>query len=99
LFIAVGQAIFQNKLIPQMQALDPSLTSQEIVQAGATGLKLLVSPDLLPKVISAYANSLDHVFYISVAMACIGAVNACFVEFRSVKKKNPGVEGGAVVGA
>jgi sugar phosphate permease len=90
LFIAVGQAVFQNKLIPQMQAIDPSLSPTQITMAGATGLKALVSPDNLPLVLAAYANSLDGTFEVAIAMAGMATVMACFVEWKSVKGKKMG---------
>lgn len=90
LFIAIGQAVFQNRLIPQMQAIDPSLTPIQITMAGATGLKALVSSDKLPLVLAAYANSLDGTFEVAIAMAGLATVMACFVEFKSVKGKKMG---------
>jgi sugar phosphate permease len=90
LFIAIGQAVFQNRLIPQMQAIDPSLTPIQITMAGATGLKSLVSSDQLPLVLAAYANSLDGTFEVAIAMAGMATVMACFVEFKSVKGKKMG---------
>jgi hypothetical protein len=89
LFIAVGQAIFQNKLIPQMRQLDPSLTPQEIVSAGATGLKELV-PDQLPAVLIAYAKSLNGTFQVAIAMAGLGTIMGCFIKFQSIKGKAVG---------
>ena len=93
LFIAVGQAVLQNKLIPQMLAIEPSLTARQIVMAGATGLRLLVTEDKLPAVLVAYAKSLGYTFDISVAMAGLGVMMACFVEWKSVKGKNFGAVG------
>lgn len=69
-----------------MQAIDPSLTANEIVMAGATGLKSLV-PSQLPAVLAAYAKSLDATFEVAIAMAGMGAVMGCFVEFKSIKGK------------
>jgi hypothetical protein len=87
LFIAVGQSVFQNKLFPQMQAIDPSLTSIQIISAGATGLKTLVPVDRLNDVLVAYAKSLNATFEVAIAMAALGAVMACFVEWKSIKGK------------
>jgi hypothetical protein len=94
LFVAIGQAIFQNHLIPRMQAIDPSLSPNQIVSAGGTGLKSLV-PDQLPAVLAAYAKSLDGTFEVAIAMAGMGAVLACFIEFRSIKGKAIGPTAGA----
>lgn len=85
LFIAVGQSVFQNKLIPQMILIKPDLTSMQIIMAGATGLKDLVAPDQLNLVLVAYAKSLNATFQVAIAMAAGAFVMACFVEWKSVK--------------
>ena len=72
-----------------MQDIDPSLTAEQIVMAGATGLKLLV-PDQLPAVLVAYAKALNGTFEVAIAMAGMGAIMACFVEFKSIKGKTIG---------
>jgi hypothetical protein len=87
LFISVGQSVFQNKLYPQMQAIDPSLTAEEIIKAGATGLKALVSEGQLPGVLAAYAKSLNATFHVAVAMSALAVVMACFVEWKNIKGK------------
>ena len=87
LFISVGQSVLENNLLPQMQAIDSSLTSSEIIHAGVTGLKGLVPGDRLPQVLIAYARSVNATFQVATAMAAIGVVIACFVEWKSVKTK------------
>ena len=87
IFIAIGQAVFQNKLIPKMEAINPSLRPIEIVSAGATGLKSLVNPDQLPAVLDAYAKSLNSTFDVAITMAGMAFFMACGVEFKSVKGK------------
>ena len=49
-----------------MQQIDTSLTAEQIVMAGATGLKLLV-PDQLPAVLTAHAKSLNGTFEVAIA--------------------------------
>jgi len=70
-----------------MQAIDPSLTIEEIIMAGATGLKALVSKDQLPALLVAYAKSLNATFHVAVAMSALAVVMACFVEWKSIKGK------------
>ena len=67
-----------------MQAIEPSLTAQQIIMAGATGLKVLVSKDQLPAVLVAYSKSLNATFQVAVAMSALGVGMACFVEWKSV---------------
>ena len=68
-----------------MEAIDPSLTAQQIIMAGATGLKALVSKEQLPAVLVAYAKSLNATFHVAVAMSGLAVLSACFVEWKSIK--------------
>lgn len=85
-FLAVGQAVLLNNLLPQMQAINPALTTTDLVQAGAIGLKQLVSEAQGPAVLVAYARSLDAAFHASVAMAGVAVITAFGVEWKSLKR-------------
>lgn len=84
--ITVAQTVFLKQFVPKMLAVNSDLTATEIVKAGATGLKALVTEGLLPTVLLAYAKSLDSVFLIGVVMGVAAAVTALAVEWKSVKK-------------
>jgi hypothetical protein len=86
IFIPVAQAVFLNRFLPQMRAIDPALTEAEIMQAGATRLKELVQESERPKVSLAYAKSLDMVFVVAAVLAAVSAFIALGVEWRSIKK-------------
>lgn len=87
LFVAIGQAVFQNHLILKLEMIEPSLTPIEILSAGATGLRSLVTSEQLPAVLDAYAKSLDSTYQIAIAMAGMAFLMAWGVEFKSVKGK------------
>ena len=87
IFVAVAQALFLNKLLPQMQAINSTLTKEEIVQAGATGLKALVGESDIPRVLAGYVKGFDAVFILASILAGISAVVALGVEWKSVKKE------------
>jgi len=95
IFVAIAQAVFLNQLLPQMQAVNPDLTAIDILQAGATGLKTLVTEAQLPTVLVDYANSLDAVFKVDAAIAAVAVTLAFFIEWKSIKKdkKPKDVEG------
>ena len=78
-----------------MQAVNPDLTAIDILQAGATGLKTLVTEAQLPTVLVDYANSLDAVFKVDAAIAAVAVTLAFFIEWKSIKKdkKPKDVEG------
>src|SRR5215471_7576802 len=71
IFVAVAQTVLLNKLLPQLLAIIPDLTEIQIVEAGATGLKTLVTEDQLPTVLVAYSGSLDGVFIVAAALAAV----------------------------
>lgn len=85
MFIAIGQAVFLNKLLPAMHDIDPSITKEDIIRAGATGLKHLVTGSELAATLVAYAKSLDAVFVISLVMGILSVPVALGVEWKSVK--------------
>jgi sugar phosphate permease len=87
IFVAVSQAVFLNKLLPAMQAINPNLTKAEIVQAGATGLKMLVGESDLPRVLVGYVKGFDAVFILASILAGISSVVALGVEWNSIKKE------------
>lgn len=84
--VAIAQAVLLAKLIPQIQSIAPSLTERQIIEAGATGLKFLVTAEQLPAVLKAYAKSVDIVFLVSAAMTALAVLAALPIEWRSVKK-------------
>ena len=86
--VAIAQSVIVNHLFAAMQTIDPQITVPDIVAAGATGLKDLVSSDQLPVVLVAYAKSIDlGAFLVCTVMGAFAFLLAFGVEWRSVKKK------------
>lgn len=87
--ITIAQAIFLHQFLPQMKAVNPTLSTTDIIAAGATGLKGLVTASQLPNVLAAYAQSLDSTFKVGAAAAAMAATVALAVEWKSIKKDKP----------
>src|SRR5437016_5984623 len=85
LFIGVSQSVVVNQLFPAIQAMNPDLTTIDIIQAGTTGLKTLVTETQLPTVLVSYANSLDLVFKIAAGISTVAIFLALGVEWKSIK--------------
>jgi len=85
-FIAVAQTIWLNYLLPRLYTIDPTLSKTEVLDAGATGFKLLVPASEISGVLEAYVTSLDRVFLIVAIVAAVAAVSGLFVEWKSIKK-------------
>ena len=91
LFVSVAQNIFNNRLtteiLKDVNGLDPNI----ILHVGATSLRDQIPKALLPGVQHAYNTALTNTWYIAVAMVCLSAISAVFVEWKSVKGMKPGV--------
>ncbi|KAJ5685232.1 hypothetical protein N7536_007851 [Penicillium majusculum] len=91
IFIAVGQSVFQNGLIEGIRAYAPGVDPSVIISAGATEMRhVLITLDQLDQlddVIRAYMNGLRDTYRVSLALMVAAFVAACFVEWKSVKKR------------
>ncbi|KAK5129720.1 hypothetical protein LTR08_002931 [Meristemomyces frigidus] len=87
IFISVGQNVFESKLVSELIRLVPDLSPEEIVNTGATDLRRIVSPQDLPAVLEVYNSALRQVFVVAAAMACLAAIGAFALEWKSVKSK------------
>jgi hypothetical protein len=68
-----------------MQDIDPLVTKTDIIRAGATGLKGLVTGSELAATLVAYAKSLDAVFVMALVMGVLAVLLALPIEWKSIK--------------
>lgn len=87
LFISVGQNVFTNQLIKNLQTVVPGLNPAIVLQVGATELKNQIEERFLSGVLVAYNQTLTQTFYVSVAAAAMSILGAVFVEWKSMKGK------------
>lgn len=92
IFVSIGNNIFDNKLASGVAGI-PGLTNPAaVVKVGATDIRKVVPPSLLPRVLSSYNQALVDTFYVCVAVSCAASIGAAFMEWRSIKgrdKKTP----------
>jgi hypothetical protein len=62
LFVSFGKTVFSNRLVPALQEFSPLLNAQDIINAGATGVRLVVSEEDLPGVLLAFNQALTETF-------------------------------------
>ncbi|KAF3759880.1 hypothetical protein M406DRAFT_65275 [Cryphonectria parasitica EP155] len=88
IFIAIGQAVLQNKLVQNIEAALPGsgLDASVLSTAGATKLRSMVPPEDLQAVLVAYNNALTRVFLVAVVMSSLTIIGSLSVEWKSVKK-------------
>jgi MFS family permease len=91
-FVSVANNIFNTRLVSNLIESIPSLDPEIVVSAGATGLQSAVSPELLPAVLVAYNDALTKTFQIALVLACVTAVGAVLMEWKSVKAKQAETE-------
>jgi hypothetical protein len=90
IFIVVGQAVLQNKLVQNLRAASFASGSLDISQtsaAGATELRSLIPSQDLHTVLVAYNSALTRVFLIAVVMSALTIFGSMLVEWKSIKPK------------
>lgn len=84
-FISVGNNIFDSRLAHNLAKI-PGIDIGSVVATGATELKNMVSPSLLPQVLLAYNDALRATFYLVTGMTCLTIFGSLSMEWKSVKK-------------
>jgi MFS family permease len=88
LFVAVTQNVFANKLVEFVGQYVPEIPEPAyILTIGATSVKDIQPPSLLPALKLAYNDALVQTFIVFTALAAISILGAAVVEWKSVKGK------------
>ncbi|KAI7213425.1 MFS general substrate transporter [Hortaea werneckii] len=87
IFVSVGQNVLNSRLVSGIARLVPDLSPERILNTGATELRRIVPANDLQGVLVAYNSALRQVFVVATAMACLAALGAFGLEWRSVKAK------------
>ena len=77
-----------NGLVNQISSRIPSLDPQTIIAAGATGLRTIVSSDLLGEVLQAYNSAVRNVFIISIVTGSLCFITSFGFEWKNIKGIN-----------
>lgn len=95
MFLVVGNAIFNNSLRDQLRRRESVIGANPdvIIDVGARSIRDLgLSPTALAAVVQSYANSVDRVMYLGIAVACIafctswGMGNGNIMEIKKLKE-------------
>lgn len=89
-FIAVAQTIFSNQLATNLISVIPNLTPAFVASTGLTEVVGLVPPGKHRQALGQISKSLDQTWYLAVGLTCITLVGSLLMEWRSVKKPQPG---------
>lgn len=89
--ISAGNNVFNDKLLHYINALGiPGVDGMQVINAGATRFRDVVPAEHIGVVIDTYNQALRKAFQIALIMACLSAIPASLLEWRSVKKGSPG---------
>ena len=64
-----------------------AVNPEEVIAAGATRYRAFVSATNIPGVVLAYANSIDHVFYLGLTCAIVALLIAPAIGWVDIRKK------------
>jgi predicted MFS family arabinose efflux permease len=87
LFVSAAQNVFQSRLGSNLHTLVPSLNATSIETVGLNGLRTLVDPGDMGKVLTAVDRSVAQTWYMAVALSCLTIVGSATMDWRSVKEK------------
>ena len=88
IFIAVGQAVLQNKFVQNLEAAFPNggFDASRLSMVGATQLRSLVPPHQLQAVLVAYNSALTQVYTVALCMSALTIIGSLSIEWKSVRK-------------
>jgi hypothetical protein len=88
-FIAIGQAVLQNELARNLHGAFPNggIDIARLLNAGASELRSIASPQDVGSVLIAYNATLTGVFRIAAVMSALTIIGSLSIEWKSVKKE------------
>ncbi|KAF2096878.1 major facilitator superfamily transporter [Rhizodiscina lignyota] len=99
IFVSASNNVFDTRLVKDLRRTVPDLDPESVLKAGATGLRKVASEADLPKVLVAYNNALTKTFEIGLIFACLGAIGAAGMEWRTAQTKERQKEGSQAEGS
>ena len=88
--ISAANNVLNDRLVQYIDALGiPGVGGLEVVNAGATRFRRVVPDEHVAEVVHVYNLALRKAFQIAVITACLSAIPALALEWRSVKKSGP----------
>lgn len=87
LMTVIGQTIFTNELKDNLGRYAPTVDAAEIIKAGVTHMRAIVSTENLPDLLKAYSKSIGSTFYFGTAMSILGVVVSCWMGWKDVRPK------------
>lgn len=80
--------MLSNGLVNEIAQRIPDIDPNTIIQAGATGIRTIVTPEQLPLVLDAYNAAVRDVFIMAIATGGCAFLASLGFEWKSIKGKN-----------
>lgn len=91
-FLAVGQNLFQNRLVRELASSADLVDASFVISNGASGLKKAVAERygfaVATKVLVAYNEALRECFLVCVVLSAVTIIGVMGMEWKSVKKSS-----------
>ncbi|KAI9685959.1 MAG: hypothetical protein M1820_010703 [Bogoriella megaspora] len=86
IFLSIGQAIFDHRLITELAKVVPRDIVAEVVSVGATNVRSIVSGQGLDMVLRAYSDAITQIWYIPAVAPAISFLLLLAARWTSLKK-------------
>jgi len=86
-WLAFAQTAFDNSLKEAIPQYAPGISFQDVLAAGASGIRSKLPHDLIPGVVLAYSKSLNHVFYLTTGAAFGALIFSFGMGWKKIAKK------------
>ncbi|OAA60533.1 major facilitator superfamily transporter [Niveomyces insectorum RCEF 264] len=87
IFTSAANNVFDTKLVDELARSVPSLDPQAILDAGATGIRAVVTAAEYPLVLVAYNKAVTTTFLMGLILACLCSIGAAGMELKRAKTK------------
>ncbi|KAJ3519886.1 hypothetical protein NM208_g13944 [Fusarium decemcellulare] len=94
-FVSVANVIFNNKLHDELVSRLPHIDVDAVIDAGATGLRQVVSGEDLPQALEAYSEGVSATFLLAVGASCAMFISSFGIGWKDIRKKAPAKAGDA----
>lgn len=91
-FVAVGENVLGNQLQQRLSGVS-GIDLSQVVSGGATSLLDGVARDLQETVLVGYNEALRKVFQVGLIVSCLAVLGTATLEWRSIRKQQPGGDG------
>ncbi len=82
--------VFSSTLPTQLNQHAPQVNATNIIYAGSTGFRSIVSPAELPSVLVSYSNSVERVVYLVAGLAAASGIAVWGMGWHDIRKTKDG---------